>query len=239
MALRPTKLPLWAAVNEIDPVTGNANKVEPPLQWKNSGVKYRQPVPRQYLNYNQDLICDWIEYLDEQVSAPTPIPNILDAVYPVGSVYYSTVTANPSTYGFPGTWVAFGQGRFFAGYNPGNSDFNAVKKTGGAPSHTHTTSFSGSHDHGGATGNTTLTINQIPSHTHQQQGSQDAGPDYGYVMDYNNQVTDRAVPVDTLPAGGGDPHNHTITTDGYHNHTTVVASNLPPYVTLVAWERVS
>ena len=235
MALRPTKLPLWAAVNEIDPVTGNANKVEPPLQWKNSGVKYRQPVPRQYLNYNQDLICDWIEYLDKQVSAPTPIPNILDAVYPVGSVYYSTVTANPATYGFPGTWNAIGQGRCITGLNTGDSDFNTIKKTGGSKTH----------NHGGVTGGTTLGPANIPAHTHdyylyvggafERNGGASAAVVNG-VTARNNGTVDTTASGNTVAStfqtssvGNTMPHDHTVSS----------ASNLQPYITLAIWERVS
>lgn len=217
MAIKPTKYPTWAQNDELDPITLAANKVEPTEEWKGSGQKRRQPIPRPYMNYQFDLLSRWIEWIDEQVTgAPSAT---LEAAWPIGSVYYSTSLANPAiAFGF-GTWTAIGQGRFVVGYNAGDSDFNAVKKTGGAKTHTH----------GGVTGSTTLTIDQIPSHVHQQQGSQDAGSDFGYVMDNNNQATDLSVPVNTLSAGGGQGHNHTISS----------ASSLPPFLVLVLWERVA
>ena len=215
MAIKPTKYPTWAGNDEIDPITLAANKVEPTEEWKGSGQKRRQPIPRPYMNYQFDLLSKWIKWIDGQVSGA--LGPTLEAAWPIGSVYYSTSLTNPATtFGF-GTWTAIGQGSFVVGYNPGDADFNAVKKTGGSKTHTH----------GGTTGSTTLTINQIPPHVHQQQGSQDSGSDLGYVMDSNNQATDVAVPVNTLSAGGGEGHTHTISS----------ASSLPSYITLVMWER--
>lgn len=234
MALRPTKLPLWASVDEIDPITGNPNKVEPPLQWKNSGVKHRQPVPRQYINYNNDLICDWLEYLDEQVSAPTPIPNILEAVYPVGSIHLSINAANPATYGFPGTWSAISQGRALFGVNTGDSNFNIVKKTGGDKTHSHS----------GSTGGTAITEAQMPLHEHAQKTymggafERGGGATAAVVLNHsgrNNGTVDdtgnSTLYTDTFTqtTGGGATHNHTISS----------SSSLPPYYCVYIWERVS
>lgn len=137
MSLRPTKFPEWATVPEIDGVTGNPNKLEPTPEFKASGLKYRQPLARQYINYELDLIDQWLKYLDEQVSAPTPIPNILDSVYPVGSVHFSTNSANPATYFGIGTWNAVSQGRAVFGVNPTDVNFNTARKTGGSSGHTH------------------------------------------------------------------------------------------------------
>lgn len=219
MALRPTKYPKWASVDEIDPITGNANKVEPPLQWQNSGVKRRQPVPRQYLNYHNDLTSDWIEYLDEQVSAPTPIPNILGAVYPVGSIHLSINAANPSTYGFPGTWTAISQGRALFGVNIGDSDFNTARRIGGSKSHAH----------GGYTGSTTLTVDQIPPHTHTITDLGGNGEDEKRAVPSASDNTETTFDYTTTSTGGGLSHNHTISSDRHLN----------PYYCVYMWERVS
>ena len=71
-----------------------------------------------------------------------------DKIYPVGSIYLSVNNVNPSSY-FGGTWVAWGSGRVPVGVNTGDGDFNAAEKTGGAKTHT-------------------LTVAQMPSHTHTQ-----------------------------------------------------------------------
>jgi microcystin-dependent protein len=75
--------------------------------------------------------------------------NIFDMIYPVGSIYMSVDSTNPSTV-FGGTWVAWGSGQVPVGVNIDDSDFSTVEKTGGEkthtlsnaemPSHTHTTS---------------------------------------------------------------------------------------------------
>ena len=51
-------------------------------------------------------------------------------IFPVGAVYISVTSTNPSTY-FGGTWVQFGQGKTLVGVNTSDEDFNTVEKTGG------------------------------------------------------------------------------------------------------------
>ena len=60
--------------------------------------------------------------------------NIMLANYPVGSIYFSVDSANPSTK-FGGTWVAWGSGRVPVGVSTDDSDFNSVEKTGGEKTH--------------------------------------------------------------------------------------------------------
>lgn len=69
-----------------------------------------------------------------------------DQIYPVGTIYMSVVDMNPGAY-FGGTWVSWGSGRVPVGVNRNVGDFNTVEKTGGAL-------------------NVTLTVSQIPAHTH-------------------------------------------------------------------------
>lgn len=59
---------------------------------------------------------------------------IIDAIYPVGSIYMSVNNVNPSEL-LGGTWVAWGEGRVPVGVNKTDSDFNAVEKTGGEKVH--------------------------------------------------------------------------------------------------------
>jgi hypothetical protein len=68
----------------------------------------------------------------------------IEDVYPVGSIYISTVSTNPNTlFGF-GTWAAFGTGRVLVGIDSGNTQFDVVEETGGSNvsssvvTHTHT-----------------------------------------------------------------------------------------------------
>lgn len=70
-------------------------------------------------------------------------------MYPIGSIYMSISSTNPSSL-FGGTWIAWGAGRVPVGINTSDSNFNSVEKTGGAATHK-------------------LTINEMPSHNHAQQ----------------------------------------------------------------------
>lgn len=54
----------------------------------------------------------------------------IDFVYPIGSIYLSINSTNPSKW-FGGTWVAWGAGRVPVGVNTSDSSFNTVEKLGG------------------------------------------------------------------------------------------------------------
>lgn len=103
-----------------------------------------------------------------------------------------------------------------ADLNPGETGGSltpAVAVT--VPSHTHgfTSDWGGNHNHGGVTGSTVLTIDQIPAHTHTggQQGTTGGG---------NNVFTGGgATTLQTGSTGGGLGHNHTLADSGTHQHT--------------------
>ena len=81
----------------------------------------------------------------------TTVQEVKEMMHPVGSIYMSTSSTNPSSL-FGGTWVAWGSGRVPVGVNTGDGNFNTVEKTGG-------------------TATETLSVSQIPSHTHTFTGS--------------------------------------------------------------------
>lgn len=56
--------------------------------------------------------------------------SLIDMFYPVGSIYMSTSSTNPSSF-MGGTWVAWGSGRVPVGVDTNDTDFNTVNKTGG------------------------------------------------------------------------------------------------------------
>ena len=71
---------------------------------------------------------------------------ISDLIYPVGSIYTSINSTNPSTL-FGGTWTSWGTGRVAVGVDISDTSFNMVEKTGGAKTHTLTVTEMPSHDH--------------------------------------------------------------------------------------------
>nr|DAK63457.1 MAG TPA: baseplate protein [Caudoviricetes sp.] len=132
----------------------------------------------------------------------------------VGEVIFSTTLDTPekvqAIYG--GIWVAFGQGRTIVGVDPTQAEFNAPNKTGG-------------------TKTVTLTIDQMPNHSHSSNGQ------------------NAPIPVNnTWINGSGKPRFviHDNTYGGYEIGNYLVRAgdsqahpNLQPYVTVYQWLRTS
>ena len=163
--------------------------------------------------------------------------DIVDLIYPVGSIYISMNSTNPSTL-FGGTWEAFGQGRVLIGAGTGNDGNTSLSFpagfTGGEykhylakseiPSHSH--SFSGTtatnsrghtHSYTKATGvnGHTLTVSEIPSHEHainySQKVSVSGWPSgSAYYMAWN--PTNDTGYIKATATGGSGSHNHGLRT---------------------------
>lgn len=119
--------------------------------------------------------------------------NLLEIFYPVGSIYFSTINISPSSL-IGGTWKPIE---------------NAVIR-----STTGNIGYIGSDTH-------TLTINEMPSHTHNQYVTANSGTEPR--MDYNSDgAFNKYYQTKTGPTGGGKAHS--IVQRSYN---------------LYAWERVS
>jgi len=71
-------------------------------------------------------------------SSDVAVKGQLEASYPVGALFFCTVSTNPSTLLGFGTWEAYAAGRVIVGVDPTDNDFDAGD-TGGAKTHTHST----------------------------------------------------------------------------------------------------
>lgn len=74
------------------------------------------------------------------------VEEILNKVYPIGSIYITVSNVSPHTL-FGGTWTKWGTGKTIVGVDSTNSDFEEPEMEGGEIEHT-------------------LTISEIPSHYH-------------------------------------------------------------------------
>lgn len=74
-------------------------------------------------------------------------PGDVSACWPVGSVFVSVVATNPATLLGFGTWVAFGAGRVLVGFDGTQTEFDALRETGGAKTHVLTTAEMPAHTH--------------------------------------------------------------------------------------------
>jgi hypothetical protein len=118
----------------------------------------------------------------------------IQAVYPVGSIYINAaVSTNPGTLLGFGTWVAFGTGRTMVGIDAAQTEFNTLEETGGAKTHT-------------------LTTSEIPAHTH-TTGSNNSGSNNNLHHSNNSFVavgdgSSGTATVTSNATGSGSAHNN-------------------------------
>lgn len=147
--------------------------------------------------------------------------SIIDAIYPVGSLYMSVNNLDPTTL-FGGKWERWGKGKVPVGVDENDTDFSTSEKTVGEKTHK-------------------LTVNEMPSHTHSMAnggahkhdirykaiGRQDGG--------YWTPVSSADVSTTTtaFTTSSGE-HKHTIATTGGE----LAHNNIQPSITCYMWKRV-
>lgn len=177
-------------------------------EWKDIIVKATDTLPiGTEVDYNGTDVPDGWEEVEDTVT------KTLKAVYPIGSIYINTTSANPrDIFGF-GTWEKIDDVFLF-----GTSDANQLGNTGGSVTHTHTT------------GNHTLTVDEIPSHTHGIYGALtgETKSITNYGNDWGVGTTREWNQSSNTSTGGGQAHNH---------GDTGSSSNMPPYLIVFMWKR--
>lgn len=161
------------------------------------------------------------------------IQSLTSAIYPVGSIYMSVSSTNPSTY-FGGTWVAWGSGRVPVGINTSDTNFSTVEKTGGSKTVTLTTAQMPSHTHT-FTGSS-ATTNSKGAHTHKIGRDTDGGSGSSRYTVHS----DGASGADgTSPTSSAGAHTHTVIATGTNASTGGGGShtNLQPYIVCYMWKR--
>jgi hypothetical protein len=174
-----------------------------------------------------------------QLATTAFVQAALQALYPVGCVYTSTVATNPGTiFGF-GTWVAFAAGRvmigdgggFTAGSTGGSADAIVVSHT-----HTASSSFSGS-----ALGNHTHTATDS-GHYHSVPSGAYTGSQPGYVggssVNYQGSTSTGTsyANITVASASAGTPSG-SVSTSVTATGSAATNANLQPYVVVYVWNR--
>lgn len=135
---------------------------------------------------------------------------ILDAVYPIGSIYMSVNSTSPEILFGGGTWEQI-KGRFLVAQgNNGQSGNAALNLSPGAT--------------GGET-NHQLTVSEMPSHSH---GTGKSGKGF-LVEDIYTSVSPAS---GTFNVPNWNPVQNTGTSGGGTAH-----NNLPPYLAVYMWKR--
>ena len=117
--------------------------------------------------------------------------------YAVGDVHITEESVNPKDKFGYGEWLLISQGRCLVGIDdaePGDQDFQTPGQTGGAKTHR-------------------LTIDEMPSHSHQYRNPMATGLS-------GHQYTDHSGWDQTSAVGGDQPHN-----------------NMQPYYCVFIWRR--
>ena len=183
----------------------------------------------------------WFRMVDEKLNyLYGQLQSTASKLYPIGSVYISFNSADPSTL-FGGTWQRLKDTFLLV-----NGDSYAPNTTGGSatktiavsnmPSHNHSVNSSGSHTHTATTssnGSHSHTINSAGTHNHWTMTDIHTASFDRQAPDVNVDYTDIYYGDDgrwngnwrnAVTSNAGN-HTHTVNNNGSHTHTVSVASN--------------
>lgn len=167
------------------------------------------------------------------------IPSIvaLDSIYPVGSIYMSVNSTNPTAL-FGGTWVRLKDTFLLASGDTYSADSNTytTAQHGSAdatlPQHTHTieasTSANGAHSHYIYQGSALM--GNPPYGGGYFAKSAYASSNYSYALDRNAGMYE-------LKTGQSNPHTHTVTATASTEGSSATNANMPPYLAVYVWKR--
>ena len=146
-------------------------------------------------------------------------------IYPVGSIYISTSSQNPSEF-IGGTWESYGQGRTLVGQGTGtDSNSQSISFNAG--------STGGEYNH-------TLSIAEMPKHDHDvslsytQQGLNNAWVRGQFAVAWTDYVTAGWETGAHRGNGGSGRFGITNATGGSQAH-----NNIQPYIVTYMWKRIS
>ena len=181
------------------------------------------PTPGVDTNNTQLATCGFVR---NAIAKYAPMLDTMKKIYPVGSIYMSTVSTNPATlFGF-GTWEAMPAGRVLLaqGKSSWGTTYNAGS-TGGEATHQLTVGEMPAHSHKATTNTTGNHTHPIPLYT-VSGGGPAGGPKY----DPNNVINNGT-------SGSSGNHSHTVTINNSGNNQP--HNNLQPYIVVYMWQRVN
>ena len=182
------------------------------------------PTPGVDTNNTQLATCGFVR---NAIAKYAPMLDTMKKIYPVGSIYMSTVSTNPATlFGF-GTWEAMPAGRVLLaqGKSSWGTTYNAGS-TGGEATHQLTVGELPAHNH-------TASTNTTGNHTHQfQLYGPNGDTNLNFPSDYDTNYA-RNKGTYTFSTAGN--HSHTITINNTGSNQS--HNNMQPYLTVYMWKR--
>lgn len=171
---------------------------------------------------NSTLSSDINTVSDRVESTRSEIENfmrndLINIIYPIGSIYMSVNNVSPASF-LGGTWEQI-KDRFLLA---AGSSYSAGS-TGGAATVTTAGTVNGH----------TLTVNEMPSHSHTNYYAGGSGVSWGYNYSSSGGTISSATAASggIGNTGGGQAHSHTFTGSSINN--------MPPYLTVYIWKRIS
>ena len=173
-------------------------------------------------NNTQIATCGFVR---NAIAKYAPMLDTMKKIYPVGSIYMSTVSTNPATLLGFGTWEAMPAGRVLLaqGKSSWGTTYNAGS-TGGEATHQ-------------------LTVGELPEHSHIASISTTGNHTHGYDT-YNFNSTEGQDGASRQE--WKQPHVYwQISTSGNHSHNVIINNtgenkphnNLQPYISVYMWKR--
>lgn len=143
------------------------------------------------------------------------VNSLANLFFPIKKVVIFNDNDDHSNYlGF--TWERIASGKMLVGIDSADTDFNTIGKTGGEKEHT-------------------LTINEMPAHSHKLQGNTNVVFDESSIYPYLLASAKRGYANgDSVVLGDGYTINDTTNTGGGQSH-----NNMPPYQVVALWQRIS
>jgi len=156
---------------------------------------------------------------------------LIGLIYPVGAIYMSTNSQNPSTTFGVGTWEEWGQGRVPVGVKSTDALFNVFEKTGGSKD-----AVVVEHGHVAASNSSTSITMTDPGHDHGYKKFNSASDVHSIEGDKKGwenypEDTDKSYTGITISAS-------TTTSTTIHNSgVSGENKNIQPYITCYMWKR--
>ena len=173
-------------------------------------------------NNTQIATCGFVR---NAIAKYAPMLDTMKKIYPVGSIYMSTVSTNPATlFGF-GTWEAMPAGRVLLAQ--GKSDWGTTYEAGSS----------------GGEATHQLTVGEMPAHSH--NGLTNTTGEHNHSVNLaNDDGTNNSNISSAFNVGSGVAY---VNASGNHSHTLTINNtgsnqphnNIQPYIAVYIWKRVN